>query len=276
MTPPAALTIAGSDSGGGAGMQADLKTFAALGVHGTCAVTAVTAQNTVGVIALHSPPASFLTAQLDAVLSDFSVQATKTGFLATTDNIAAVVAHADRLGRLVVDPVMVSSRGDRIVSQAAQHAYVATLFPRATVITPNAREAAMLLGRSVRTVDELQEAASALHNLGPTVVVVKGGGLSGKESIDAVFDGTSSWLLRAPRVATPNNHGTGCSFSAATVAHLALGFSMSDALLAAKEYVTAGLRSSAAWRLGAGHGPIDHMHRYRLQMPQSRDAQPPS
>jgi hydroxymethylpyrimidine/phosphomethylpyrimidine kinase len=276
MTPPAVLTIAGSDSGGGAGMQADLKTFAALGVHGTCAVTAVTAQNTVGVVAVHSPPASFLTAQLDAVLSDFSVQATKTGFLATTDNIATVAAQADRLGRLVVDPVMVSSRGDRIVSEQAQHAYMTMLFPRATVITPNAREAAMLLGHSVSTIDELQDAARALYGLGPTVVVVKGGGLSGKESIDAVFDGTSSWLLRAQRVATPNNHGTGCSFSAATVAHLALGFSTADALKAAKGYVTAGLLASAGWRLGAGHGPIDHMHRYRSQMPQSKDAQPPS
>jgi hydroxymethylpyrimidine/phosphomethylpyrimidine kinase len=276
MTPPAVLTIAGSDSGGGAGLQADLKTFAALGVHGTCAVTAVTAQNTVGVVAVHSPPASFLTAQLNAVLSDFSVQATKTGFLATAENIAAVVAQADRLGRLVVDPVMVSSRGDRIVSAEAQHAYMATLFPRATIITPNAREAALLLGRSVTTIDDLQEAARSLHSLGPAVVVVKGGGLSGNESIDAVFDGTSSWLLPAPRVATPNNHGTGCSFSAATVAHLALGYSAADALMAAKEYVTAGLLASAAWRLGAGHGPIDHMHRYRSQMPQSSDAQPPS
>jgi hydroxymethylpyrimidine/phosphomethylpyrimidine kinase len=276
MTPPAVLTIAGSDSGGGAGLQADLKTFAALGLHGTCAVTAVTAQNTVGVIAVHSPPPSFLTSQLDAVLSDFAVLSTKTGFLATTENIAAVVAQADRLGRLVVDPVMVSSRGDRIVSEQAQHAYVTTLFPRATVITPNAREAALLLGRSITTIEEMQEAARALHGLGPTVVVVKGGGLSGEESIDAVFDGTSSWLLRAPRVATPNNHGTGCSFSAATVAYLALGSSTADALNAAKDYVTAGLRSSAAWRLGAGHGPIDHMHRYRSQMPQSSDAQPPT
>lgn len=276
MTPPAVLTIAGSDSGGGAGMQADLKTFAALGVHGTCAVTAVTAQNTVGVVAVHSPPASFLTAQLDAVLNDFSVKATKTGFLATAENISAVVAHADRLGLLIVDPVMVSSRGDRIVSEETQHAYISMLFPRATVITPNAPEAAMLIGRSVSTIDELQEAARALHSLGPRVVVVKGGSLSGNESIDAVFDGTSDWLLRAPRVATPNNHGTGCSFSAATLAHLALGFSTFDALKAAKDYVTAGLRASAAWRLGAGHGPIDHMHRYRSQMPQSKDAQPPS
>ena len=276
MTPPVVLTIAGSDSGGGAGLQADLKTFAALGVHGTCAVTAVTAQNTVGVVSVHSPPASFLTSQLDAVLSDFSVQATKTGFLATTDNIATVAAQADRLGRLVVDPVMVSSRGDRIVSEETQRAYVTTLFPRATVITPNAREAAMLLGRSVTTIDKLQEAARALHSFGSMVVVVKGGSLSGKESIDAVFDGASSWLLRAPRVATPNNHGTGCSFSAATVAHLALGFTTADALKAAKEYVTAGMRAGAAWRLGAGHGPIDHMHRYRSQMPQSSDAQPPS
>lgn len=270
------LTIAGSDSGGGAGLQADLKTFAALGVHGTCAVTAVTAQNTVGVAAVHSPPASLLTAQLDAVLGDFLVLATKTGFLAASDNIEAVVAQAERLGHLVVDPVMVSSRGDRIVSEEAQHAYVTTLFPRATVITPNAREAALLLGRNVTTIGELQDAARALHDLGPMVVVVKGGGLRGDESTDAVFDGTSSWLLSAPRVATPNNHGTGCSFSAATVAHLALGYSTAEALTAAKEYVTAGLRSSAAWRLGAGHGPIDHMHRYRSQMPQSMDAQPPS
>jgi hydroxymethylpyrimidine/phosphomethylpyrimidine kinase len=275
MTPPVVLTIAGSDSGGGAGMQADLKTFAALGVHGTCALTAVTAQNTIGVVGVHAPPASFLASQLQAVLGDFSVRATKTGFLATSDNVAAVVNQASRLGHLVVDPVMVSSRGDRIVSEDAQHLYVTTLFPQATVITPNAREAALLLGRSVTSIAELQEAARALHDLGPMVVVVKGGGLTGDESIDAVFDGTTSWLLRAPRVATPNNHGTGCSFSAATVAHLALGSSIADALHAAKEYVTAGLLASAGWRLGAGHGPIDHMHRYRAQMPQSTDAQPP-
>lgn len=276
MTPVAVLTIAGSDSGGGAGIQADLKTFASLGVHGTAAVTAVTAQNTIGVTAVHSPPSSFLTTQLSTVLSDFTIVATKTGFLATVDNIVAASEQADQLGQLVIDPVMVSSSGDRIVSDAAQAAYVDLLFPRATVITPNAREAGMLLGRTLTTVEDLQNAAMQLYAMGPAVVVVKGGGLRGTESIDAVFDGSSTWLLRSPRIVTPNNHGTGCSFSAATVAYLALGYTTADALTAAKQFVTDGLRSSATWRLGAGHGPIDHMHRYRSQMPQSGDAQPPS
>jgi hydroxymethylpyrimidine/phosphomethylpyrimidine kinase len=270
------MTIAGSDSGGGAGLQADLKTFAALGVHGTAAITAVTAQNTVGVAAVHSPPSSFLTTQLSTVLSDFTVVATKTGFLATGDNIMAVAEQADQLGWLVVDPVMVSSSGDRIISEAVQAAYVDLLFRRATVITPNAREAGLLLGRTLVTVEDLQAAAMELYGSGPAVVVVKGGGLRGTESIDAVYDGTSGWLLRSPRIATPNNHGTGCSFSAATVAYLALGLTTAAALTAAKQYVTDGLRSSATWRLGAGHGPIDHMHRFRSQMQQSSDAQPPS
>jgi hydroxymethylpyrimidine/phosphomethylpyrimidine kinase len=270
------MTIAGSDSGGGAGMQADLKTFASLGVHGTAAVTAVTAQNTIGVTEVHSPPSSFLTTQLSTVLSDFTIVATKTGFLATAENIMAVAKQARQLGRLVVDPVMVSSSGERIVSHSAQAAYVSRLFPAAAVITPNALEAGLLLGRTLTTVEDLQDAAMELYGTGPAVVVVKGGGLQGDESIDAVFDGLAGWLLRSPRIATPNNHGTGCSFSAATVAYLALGCTTTEALTSAKQFVTDGLRSSATWRLGAGHGPIDHMHRYRSQMPQFTNAQPPS
>jgi hydroxymethylpyrimidine/phosphomethylpyrimidine kinase len=261
MTPVCALTIAGSDSGGGAGMQADLKTFAAIGVHGTCAVTALTAQNTFGVQGVHVPPASFLADQLTSVLSDFQVLSSKTGMLGTAENIAAVSvrARAGELGYLIVDPVMVATSGDRLLREDAERAYLTELFPFATVITPNVKEAGLLVGRRLTSTADLVEAARELHAYGSRYVVVKGGDLSEADAVDVVFDGTTLTYLRAPRIATANNHGTGCTFSAATASYLALGYSVPDALQRAKAFVTNALAGSVEWRLGAGHGPVDHI-----------------
>ncbi len=266
MTPAVALTIAGSDSGGGAGLQADLKTFAALGVFGTCAVTAVTAQNTLGVGGVHPVPAAFVLAQVEAVLADLDVRAVKTGMLGAGEVVAAVagLAAEGRLPQLVVDPVMVASSGDRLLEQAAERAYVELLLPHAAVLTPNLLEAQVLLGASIATLAEQREAARALGALGPRVVVVKGGhptadADAAADAVDVVWDGRELRELRAPRVDTRNNHGTGCTFAAATAAALARGASVDDALDRAKAYVGRALAGGATWRLGGGHGPLDHL-----------------
>jgi hydroxymethylpyrimidine/phosphomethylpyrimidine kinase len=262
-----ALTIAGSDSGGGAGIQADLVTFAALGVHGASVVTALTAQNTLGVDAVHVPPVAFLRAQLDAVLGDLPVAAVKTGMLATEEVVRAVaeVAAAGRLPQLVVDPVLVSSTGARLLDPGAETAYTDALLPLATVVTPNAREASALLGGTVETVADARDAARELARLGPAWVVVKGGhqvdgpgGDATGEAVDVVYEAAGGRVteLRAPRVDTPNDHGTGCTFGAATAARLARGAPVANALAVAKRFVHAGLVASAGWRLGGGHGPV--------------------
>jgi hydroxymethylpyrimidine/phosphomethylpyrimidine kinase len=257
-----ALTIAGSDSGGGAGIQADLLTFASLGVHGTSAVTALTAQNTVGVTGVHVPPVEFLVAQIEAVLDDLAVAATKTGMLATEEVVRAVagLAAAGRLPQLVVDPVLVSSTGARLLDPGAERAYRDVLFPHALIVTPNTREATALLGTSVETVRDAGEAARRLGDLGPSWVVVKGGHLAddGGDAVDVVYQTATRELseLRLPRVPTSNDHGTGCTFGAATAAGLARGAPVPDALDAAKRFVHTGLASSANWHLGAGHGPV--------------------
>lgn len=260
-TPPVALTIAGSDSGGGAGIQTDLVTFAALGTHGASAITALTAQNTVGVDAVHVPPVDFLAAQLDAVLSDLRLAAVKTGMLATDEIIRLVADKAarGRLPNLVVDPVLVSSTGARLLDDGAERAYVDDLFPHALVVTPNTREAAALLGREVVTVEDATAAAFDLGRFGPWWVVVKGGHLDGgDDAVDVVVEVMTGEVtqLRRPRVDTPNDHGTGCTFAAATTAMLARGVPVLDALKTAKDFVHAGLLASADWRLGAGHGPV--------------------
>ena len=268
-TPPVAMTIAGSDSGGGAGIQADLLTFAALGVHGTCAVTALTAQNTVTVSGVHVPPVAFLLAQVDAVLDDLPVAAVKTGMLATEEIVRAVadLAAAGRLPRLVVDPVLVSSTGARLLDPGAEQAYTEALLPQALVVTPNTREASALLGRPVATVADARDAARELAGLGPRWVVVKGGHLADDagDAVDVVYEAAGDALteLRAPRIATRNDHGTGCTFGAATTAGLASGAEVLDALAAAKAFVHAGLASSSGWRLGAGHGPVGKLGAWR-------------
>jgi hydroxymethylpyrimidine/phosphomethylpyrimidine kinase len=272
-TPPVALTIAGSDSGGGAGIQADLLTFAALGVHGTSAVTALTAQNTLGVAGVHVPPAPFLRAQLDAVLADLPIAAVKTGMLATEEVVRTVgeAAAAGRLPQLVVDPVLVSSTGARLLDPGAEAAYADALFPHALVVTPNTREAAALLDAPVYTVAEARDAARRLGESGPAWVVVKGGHLADAsaagpgDAVDVVFETASGEVteLRRPRVVTVNDHGTGCTFAAATAASLARGLAVAAALAAAKQFVHEGLVASAGWRLGGGHGPVGKLGGWR-------------
>jgi hydroxymethylpyrimidine/phosphomethylpyrimidine kinase len=259
MTPPVALTIAGSDSGGGAGIQADLKAFAANGVFGTSAITAITAQNTVGVRAVHVPPWEFVEAQIDAVLADLPVAAVKTGMLATAEIIALVArrAGAGDLPRLVVDPVMVASSGDRLLAEEAEMAYLQRLFPHALVVTPNLREASLLVGRELTTIDDMAKAAAQLSETGARYVLVKGGHLVG-DAVDVLFDGVDIHILTSPRIDTVNVHGTGCTTAAAIAAFLARGSTVIDAVRAAKAFTTAAIEGAAGWRLGAGHGPIDH------------------
>ena len=263
-TPPVALTVAGSDSGAGAGLQADLKTFAALGVYGTSAVTALTAQSTLGVSGVLPVPGEFVAAQVEAVLGDFTVRAVKTGMLGTAEvvEVVAGLAGAGRLPQLVVDPVMVASSGDRLLEQAAEQAYVGLLLPLAHVLTPNLVEAEVLLGGSIRTLADQREAARALGALGPRVVVVKGGHAtsdSAGEAVDVVWDGREVTELRAPRLDTANTHGTGCTFAAAVAAGLAHGRPVGAAVTGAKAYVGRALAGGAGWRRGSGHGPLDHL-----------------
>lgn len=265
-TPVVVLTIAGSDSSGGAGIQADLRTFAALGVHGACAVSAVTAQSTTAVDAVHVVPPELLLAQIDTVLDDLDVAAVKTGMLATAAGVRVVadLARQGRLPNLVVDPVMVASTGARLLDAGAESAYLTELLPLARVATPNRREAEVLCGRPLRDVDQVAAAAAELQRCGPEVVVIKGGdpedqGGEAGEAIDVVAESGGLHLLRAPRVPTRNDHGTGCSFASALAARLALGDGPLAALRFAKEFVRRGLAGAAGWHLGAGHGPIDHL-----------------
>lgn len=272
MTPTVALTIAGSDSGAGAGLQADLKTFAAHGVFGTSAVTAVTAQNTRAVTGVVVLDPEFVVAQIEAVLADLGPRAVKTGMLATGDIVLAVAGLADRSAfeRLVVDPVLVSSTGHRLVDDAGIDAYRTRLIPRATVVTPNLREAAVLTDQTLTalgSIDAMVAAAEAIRRLGADTVVVKGGhfaaavsdgGTALAPSPDVVVGPEGTVVLEAERVITGNDHGTGCSLSAAIAANLALGVGTLEAVRAAKRYVRAALIGAASWRLGSGHGPIDH------------------
>lgn len=254
-----ALTVAGSDSGGGAGIQADLRTFAAHRLHGTSALTAVTAQNSVGVTAWAALDPALVVAQLEAVATDMPVAATKTGMLATAAIVRAVAEAAGRLrlGPLVVDPVMVAKSGDRLLDEAAERAYLEALVPRATLLTPNLHEAAVLLRRPVAGVAAMHDAARDLRALGAGAVLVKGGALAG-DAVDVFFDGTRAVELAAARVDTANVHGTGCTLSAAICARLAAGDGLLDAVRGAKDYLTEGLRRSYA--VGRGRGIPDHLH----------------
>ena len=251
-----ALSIAGSDSGGGAGIQADLKTFAALGVFGTSAITSVTAQNTVGVQGIHDLPPEFVGRQIDSVLEDIGVDAAKTGMLSNAAIVEVVVdrVKAHRIEQLVVDPVMVAKSGAPLLRPDAVRAVVERLLPLALVVTPNVPEAEALSGLAIAALDGMREAARQIHGLGPKYVVVKGGHLGGR-AIDLLFDGSGFTDLVAERIDTPHTHGTGCVFSAAIAAELAKGKPVPDAVASAKRFVTAAIRFG--FRLGRGHGPTD-------------------
>ena len=253
-----ALTIAGSDSGGGAGIQADLKTFAAHGVYGTSAITALTAQNTRGVTGVHVVPAEFVTQQIEAVAEDIGCDAVKTGMLATSAIVEAVTAAIEALDlpNLVVDPVMIAKSGDRLLEQDAVHAIKATLLRLARVVTPNIPEAEVLSGVTITTLDDMRRAAHRILKLGPKSVIVKGGHLQGSESIDLLVDPDSEHLLRAPRLDVRSTHGTGCTFAAAVAARLARGESLDEAARGAKEYVTGAMRHGID--VGGGHQPLGH------------------
>ncbi|MBW6432638.1 bifunctional hydroxymethylpyrimidine kinase/phosphomethylpyrimidine kinase [Actinoplanes hulinensis] len=250
MTPPVVLTIAGSDSGGGAGIQADLKTFAALGAFGTSVITAITAQNTLGVTAIHPVPAEIVAAQLDAVLSDLPVAAVKVGMISDPAVAKVIAARAAELPNLVVDPVLVATAGSRLGE--VDVVGVLTAYP--CVLTPNRHEAGALLGRVIETAEEMVSAAAELAARGPRAVVVTGSELA----LDVLHHAGQTTPLRGEPVATVNNHGSGCTFSSAIAVRLAAGDPVPEAVAAAKEYVNRGLRGGAQWRLGAGPGPLDH------------------
>ncbi|MCR4403359.1 MAG: bifunctional hydroxymethylpyrimidine kinase/phosphomethylpyrimidine kinase [Firmicutes bacterium] len=261
-TVPVALTIAGSDSGGGAGIEADLKTFTSLGVFGAVALTAVTAQNTLGVPGVSVLDPGFVVAQLDAVLMDLQVGAAKTGMLATAAIIEAVADSIRRhsVRKLVVDPVMVSKTGVPLLSPDARDALVRRLLPLATVLTPNIPEAEAILGVAIKSSSEARLAAQRLKDMGPEWVVVKGGHLREQpgDSVDIAFNGEEFIELRAKRYATANTHGTGCTYSAAIAAYLALGMKVQEALRAAKDYITWAVANSLS--LGHGCGPTNHFY----------------
>jgi hydroxymethylpyrimidine/phosphomethylpyrimidine kinase len=254
------MTVAGSDSGGGAGIQADLKTFAALGVYGTSALTAITAQNTQGVTAIHEVPTDIIAAQIQAVISDIGADAVKTGMLSSSAIIETVASELQRHGvtQLVVDPVMVAKGGDSLLREDAVDALRNLLLPLATVVTPNMPEAEVLAGVQVRTLEDAREAARRIAALGAKTVVVKGGHLEEGDAVDTFYDGTDFQEFSAPRIETKNTHGTGCTFASAVAAGLAKGLDTLASVARAKEYVTEAIRASL--EIGTGHGPLDHFY----------------
>lgn len=262
---PNLLSIAGSDPSGGAGIQADLKTFSAFACYGMAALTALTAQNTQGVTAVHVPPPAFLAAQLDAIYADIRVDAVKIGMLASGAIVATVAerlrAHGQR--HVVLDPVLVATSGDSLGSPDVVDAMRTELLPLAELVTPNLPEAARLANRPAPEDDAgMKEIAEAIHRLGPAAVLVKGGHLRGPESVDILFDGRAHTTFSAPRVATRNTHGTGCTLSAAIAACLGRGATVTDAIAAAKDYLTEALVRSETLHVGSGHGPVHHFHSF--------------
>ncbi|MBW4442758.1 MAG: bifunctional hydroxymethylpyrimidine kinase/phosphomethylpyrimidine kinase [Plectolyngbya sp. WJT66-NPBG17] len=254
-----ALTIAGSDSGGGAGIQADLRTFAFHRVHGTSALTCITAQNTLEVTRVDALPPEAVTAQIEAVVQDIGVQAAKTGMLLNRGIIAAVAEQvsAFKISNLVVDPVMVSRTGAQLIDDAAIAALKTLLVPQALILTPNRYEAQLLSGIEINTLEEMQTAAQRIFELGAKSVLVKGGGMSDALcGVDVWFDGTQCETFATRRVETKHTHGTGCTLSAAIAANLALGKDLRSAIEAAKDYVTTALEYSLA--IGQGQGPVGH------------------
>lgn len=265
-TPPRyvrVLSIAGSDSGGGAGIQADLKTFSALGCYGMTAIAAITVQNTLGVTGIHSIPVDILRGQIDAVVEDIGVDAVKIGMLATPEVVCAVAdaLRRHKLTPVVLDPVMVATSGDRLIAAETKDVLVRELFPLATVVTPNLDEASLLIGRTIDGIDALEDAARDLLALGAPAVLVKGGHLPGDWVVDLLArkDGLRR-TLESPRIATHNGHGTGCTLSSAIAAYLAQGLPLEDAVADARSYILEAIRTGAAVRTGHGHGPLNHGH----------------
>ena len=265
MTTSVALTIAGSDSSGGAGVQADLKTFAALGVYGASVITAVTAQNTKGVTAVHPIPADFVTAQLEAVFSDLDIAAVKIGMLADAAIIQAIAVALKRVApkAVVLDPVMMATSGDRLLSSDAIDALKTKLIPLAKIVTPNLPEAASLLNEEIASSAAAIEAQGRrLLALGSSAVLMKGGHGKGPESTDILITANSVKALSAPRIVTENTHGTGCSLSSAIAAGLAKGEDLTTAVRNAKAFVSAAIAAADRFSIGHGHGPIHHFHRF--------------
>jgi hydroxymethylpyrimidine/phosphomethylpyrimidine kinase len=258
-----AVTIAGSDSGGGAGIQADLKTFSALGVYGASVIAALTAQNTLGVTGVHDVPADFVRAQMDAVYCDLAVGATKIGMLSQAGVIRAVAEGLDayETGPVVLDPVMVAASGDPLIADEAVEVLSTELFPRAALITPNLHEAARLLGEEVATSREaMQGQAAWLLETGAGAVLLKGGHGEGPEAADLLMTREGGRWLAAPRLATRNTHGTGCTLSSAIAAELAKGADLFAAVEAGKAYTHAAIAAADRLKIGSGHGPVHHFH----------------
>jgi len=258
MTVPVALTIAGSDSGAGAGIQADLKTLASFGVYGVTVITAITAQNTVGVRAVQDIDADVIRAQLDAVAEDFAIASLKTGMLSSAAIIETVAAgiQRHRLGPVVVDPVMIAKSGDRLLREDAVDALRRRLLPLAEVVTPNIPEAEVLAGRSIRTRADRLAAARSIMELGAHAVVIKGGHSEDDPVLDLLLDRDGIHEYRAARIVTTNTHGTGCTFAAAITAGLSTGLDLPHAVAQARDYLSRAL--AAAPGLGHGHGPLNH------------------
>lgn len=264
MSAAVAVTIAGSDSGGGAGVQADLKAFSALGVYGASVITALTAQNTKGVAAIHDVPADFITAQIEAVFSDLHPDAVKIGMLATSQTIEAVVKGLEhhRAHNVVLDPVMLASSGDKLLRDDAIDA-LRKLIGKARVITPNLPEAAALLAQApARNEEEMKTQARQLLALGPQAVLIKGGHGSGPESVDFLVEAETCMRFAAPRIETQNTHGTGCTLSSAIAAGLAKKLVLADAVSDAKAYVSAAIAAADMLKIGAGHGPVHHFAKW--------------
>jgi hydroxymethylpyrimidine/phosphomethylpyrimidine kinase len=253
-----ALTIAGSDSSGGAGIQADLKTFAAFGVYGMSAVTAVTAQSTIGITAAMPLPADLVTAQIEAVAGDIPIHATKIGMLATAAIVEAVAAAIEELDlpMVVLDPALASTSGTRLLDDDGVQMLCAELLPRAFVVTPNLPEAEVLSGKRVASASDVREAARRIHDLGAVMVIVTGGHGRGDDIVDLLFDGRTFTELHTTRVETRNTHGTGCTFASAIAACLALGEGPPEAVVRAQRYVAGAIRNAP--EIGRGHGPLDH------------------
>ncbi len=258
---PCVLTIAGSDSGGGAGIQADLKTFTALRVFGMAAITSVTAQNTVGVTGVHDLPPEFVAEQIDDVARDIGVDAAKTGMLSSAAIVEAVADSVARnsITRLVVDPVMVAKSGDPLLQESARQAMRKRILPLAWLVTPNVPEAEVLAGVRITGTQQVEQAARNIHRLGARYVLLKGGHMEGENAVDYLYDGQTIQTFSAPRIATRNTHGTGCTYSAAIAAYLARGCAIGEAVQRAKAYLTGAIQHS--FPLGAGHGPLNHFWR---------------